>query len=72
MDGLSGHIPDQVEQMIRYYGFYSNVSRELRQKENQDTPIPSTFLKKLFKPSHMIGGGKLSLNDNRQFSEWSL
>ena len=25
---------------IRYYGFYSNVSRELRQKENEDDLVP--------------------------------
>ena len=30
------HIPDQREQMVRYYGFYSNISRGLRQKENED------------------------------------
>jgi len=37
---MCSHIPDQREQMVRYYGFYSNVSRGLRQKENQDTLIP--------------------------------
>ena len=26
--------------MIRYFGFYSNVSREFRQRENQDAIIP--------------------------------
>jgi hypothetical protein len=26
--------------MVRYYGFYSNVSRGIRQKENVDTLIP--------------------------------
>jgi hypothetical protein len=36
----TSHIPDQREQMFRYYGFYSNVSRGLRQKENQDDLIP--------------------------------
>jgi hypothetical protein len=25
---------------VRYYGYYSNVSREYRQKENQDNLIP--------------------------------
>ena len=33
---MCSHIPDQREQMVRYYGFYSNVSRGLRQKENED------------------------------------
>ena len=31
---MTSHIPDQREQMVRYYGFYSNVSCGLRQKEN--------------------------------------
>ncbi|MEW6187874.1 MAG: response regulator [Thermodesulfobacteriota bacterium] len=33
---MASPIPDQREQMVRYYGFYSNVSRGLRQKENMD------------------------------------
>jgi hypothetical protein len=37
---MCSHIPDQREQMVRYYGFYSNVSRGLRQKENMDDLIP--------------------------------
>jgi hypothetical protein len=37
---MTSHIPDQREQMVRYYGFYSNVSRGLRQRENQDALIP--------------------------------
>jgi hypothetical protein len=37
---MCSHIPDQREQMVRYYGFYSNVSRGIRQKENQDALIP--------------------------------
>jgi hypothetical protein len=28
------------EPMVRYYGFYSNVSRGIRQKENKDALIP--------------------------------
>jgi len=37
---MTSHIPDQREQMVRYYGFYSNVSRGLRQKENEDVLLP--------------------------------
>ena len=40
---MTSHIPDQREQMVRYYGFYSNVSRGLRQKENVDGLIPSVI-----------------------------
>jgi len=33
-------VPNRVEQMIRYYGYYSNVSRGKRKKEEQDDVIP--------------------------------
>ena len=33
---MSSHMPDKREQMVRYYGYYSNVCRGRRQKENQD------------------------------------
>ena len=34
-------MPDKGEQMVRYYGFYSNVSRGKRKKQDQDGLIPS-------------------------------
>jgi len=34
------HIPNRGEQMVRYYGYYSNVSRGKRQKECLDDAIP--------------------------------
>jgi hypothetical protein len=37
---MCSQIPDQAEQIVRYYGFYSNVSRGLRQKENKDALLP--------------------------------
>ena len=37
---MSSHIPDKGEQMVRYYGYYSNVCRGKRQKEDQDGLIP--------------------------------
>jgi len=37
---MTSYIPDHREPMIRYYGFYNNVSRGLRQKKNQDILIP--------------------------------
>jgi len=37
---MSSHIPDKGEQMVRYYGYYSNVCRGRRQKEDQDGLIP--------------------------------
>jgi hypothetical protein len=37
---MSSHIPDKGERMVRYYGYYSNLCRGRRQKENQDGVIP--------------------------------
>jgi hypothetical protein len=33
------HIPDRGEQMVRYYGYYSNVSRG-KQKETEADGVP--------------------------------
>ena len=38
---MCSHVPNKGEQMVRYYGYYSNVSRGRRKKENQDALIPS-------------------------------
>ncbi|MHB8277970.1 MAG: transposase [Candidatus Humimicrobiaceae bacterium] len=35
---LAIHIPNMGEQTIRYYGFYSNVCRGRRKKDNIDGP----------------------------------
>ena len=35
------HLPNKGEQMVRYVGFYSNVSRGKRKKQDQDGVIPS-------------------------------
>ena len=37
---MCSHVPNKGEQMVRYYGCYSNVLRGKRQKENQDGHIP--------------------------------
>jgi hypothetical protein len=37
---MTSHIPEQREQMVRYYGFYINFSRGLRERENEDVLIP--------------------------------
>jgi len=34
------HVPNKGEQMVRYYGYCSNVCRGRRQKEDQDGLIP--------------------------------
>ncbi len=38
---LVTHIPTKGEQMVRYYGFYSNKSRGLRKKAGTDDQIPA-------------------------------
>ena len=40
MAAMSSHVPDKGEQMVRYYGYYSNVSRGKRKKRNQDEGLP--------------------------------
>jgi len=38
---MCSHVPDKGEQLVRYYGFYSNVSRGRRKKQDHDDIIPS-------------------------------
>jgi hypothetical protein len=38
---MGSHVPNKGEQMVRYYGYYSNVSRGKRKKETEDVLIPS-------------------------------
>ena len=38
---MCSHVPNKGEQMVRYYGFYSNVSPSKRKKQDQDGMIPS-------------------------------
>ncbi|MBI4632919.1 MAG: transposase [Deltaproteobacteria bacterium] len=37
---LCSHIPNRGEQMVRYYGWYSNVSRGKRQMAGRDDGVP--------------------------------
>jgi hypothetical protein len=37
---MCSHIPNRGEQMVRYYGYYSNVSRGKRQMGERDDDIP--------------------------------
>ncbi|MCX5847111.1 MAG: transposase [Deltaproteobacteria bacterium] len=37
---MCSHIPNKGEQMVRYYGYYSNVSRGKRQESTEDDDIP--------------------------------
>jgi len=37
---MCSHVPNRGEQMVRYYGWYSNVSRGKRQKDGSEEAIP--------------------------------
>ncbi len=37
---MGSHVPNKGEQMVRYYGYYSNVSRGKCKKETEDALIP--------------------------------
>ncbi len=37
---MCSHVPNKGEQMVRYYGYYINVSRGKRKKENEDDLLP--------------------------------
>jgi len=37
---MCSHVPDKGEQMVRYYGYYSNVCRGKRQEAGQEASIP--------------------------------
>ena len=41
LDAMCSHVPNKGEHMVRYYGYYSNVSRGKRKKSDQDELIPS-------------------------------
>ena len=36
---MCSHVPNKGEQMVRYYGYYSNVSRGKRQKTGDDAAM---------------------------------
>jgi len=37
---MCSHVPNKGEQMVRYYGYYSNVARGKRKKSDADDVIP--------------------------------
>jgi hypothetical protein len=40
---MCSHVPNKGEQMVRYYGYYSNVSRGKRKIQDKDDTIPSVL-----------------------------
>jgi hypothetical protein len=41
---MCSHVPDKGEQMVRYYGYYSNAARGKRKKVDVDDHIPCVQL----------------------------
>jgi hypothetical protein len=37
---MCSHVPNPGEQMVRYYGYYSNVTRGKRQKRAEEDAVP--------------------------------
>ena len=37
---MCSHVPNKGEQMVRYFGYYSNVKRGRRKNKNQDEWVP--------------------------------
>jgi hypothetical protein len=38
---MCSHVPNKGEQIVRYYGYYSNACRGQRKKTNEDGLVPS-------------------------------
>ena len=75
---MCSHVPNKGEQMVRYYGFYSNVSRGKRKKRDSDELIASILdelvksqqapvivipVKTGIQKNQSRGGGRLPLPD---------
>lgn len=68
LDGLAQlvtHIPNKGEQMVRYYGYYSNKSRGMRKKAGSDDQVPALVEKESFDRDHQetIGADREGTGD---------
>ena len=52
---MCSHVPDKGEQMVRYYDYYSNVSRGKRNRENQGGLMPCILKAHQRKVSEEVG-----------------
>ena len=53
---MCSHVPGKGEQMVRYYGYYSNVSRGRRKKQNEDSLTPC-----ILEPDELSKGSRKNL-----------
>jgi hypothetical protein len=56
---MCSHVPNRGEQMIRYYGFYSNLSRGKRKKEDSDDAIPNIIEESNISPAQRKAWARL-------------
>ena len=46
---MRSHIPNRGEQMVRYYGYYSNASRGKRKEAGTDAALPASWMSRRMK-----------------------
>ncbi len=56
---MCSHVPNRGEQMVRYYGYYSNVLRGKRKKEEQDNVIPNIIEESNISPAQRNAWARL-------------
>jgi hypothetical protein len=56
---MYSHVPNRGEQMVRYYGHYSNVKRGKRKKEEQDDVIPNIIEESTISPAQRKAWARL-------------
>ncbi len=60
---MCSHVPNKGEQMVRYYGYYSNAARGKRKKAAVDDQVPCILEPELgnkaFRQKQMITSGIL-------------
>jgi len=52
-------VPNNGEQMVRSYGYYSDVSRGQRKKANEDGLVPCTLQPEQSSKGHLKNGARL-------------
>jgi hypothetical protein len=56
---MCSHVPNRGEQMVRYYGHYSNVKRGKRKKEDRDDVVPNMIEESNISPAQRKAWARL-------------
>jgi len=56
---MCSHVPNRGEQMVRYYGHYSNVKRGKRKKEDRDDVVPNIIEESTISPAQRKAWARL-------------